>query len=321
MTEEKTTTNELVAEIDEEVNFTVENQQAINAQQTIYNPDLIGIDPDIEKNNIDDSEPAEDEDEAARTSKRKWALVWGVNKYGNGADLAGCVRDAKRVTNFLRKLGYYVRLLLDEKATKANIISEYKRFVAAAQAGHIDEIGRFNSSHGSQTVDRDGDEPDGYDEVQCPCDTFDGQTISDDEIYTLDSQLPEGFYHWNISDCCHSGTNTRALDGLPKLRFISPSLIFGEKHASKIAKFSTKKERIILGVNLSACTSGSYSYDAVEDGLACGAFTVRLLKNWRTGMTWKNFIAALGQQLPSNEYPMTPQLEGPSEGLSRRMFG
>jgi len=47
----------------------------------------------------------------------KHALCVGINKYGSGSDLAGCVNDANDVQAALEQRGFDVISLLDADAT------------------------------------------------------------------------------------------------------------------------------------------------------------------------------------------------------------
>ena len=63
------------------------------------------------------------------------------------------------------------------------------------------------SGHGGQTKDRDGDEPDGYDEVIYPVDFRQVGHITDDEMHRIMVRvLAPGVRLTAIFDSCHSGT-------------------------------------------------------------------------------------------------------------------
>ena len=73
---------------------------------------------------------------------------------------------------------------------------------------------------------------------------------------------------------------------------------------------------------LSGCTDSEYSYDAEIDGRYNGAMTAMALKVIRENplVTYDEFYAGLRQDLPSKEYPQTPQLEGMAEHKNTRLF-
>ena len=115
------------------------------------------------------------------------ALLVGINKYKiPGADLNGCVNDVANMRDILLKFFGFttkeIRVLVDERATKKNIMERLKWLVSGAKAG--DRLLLHYSGHGSQVVDRDGDElKDRMDEIICPHDMdWDGNFISNDDL-------------------------------------------------------------------------------------------------------------------------------------------
>src|SRR5690606_36758319 len=104
--------------------------------------------------------------------QRRLALIVGVGEYQNAAvsDLDGPPRDARRVYGLVTSEDGYgfpaenVCLLLDEEATTARFREAFERgLIERAAAG--DEVLIFFAGHGSQTKDRNGDEPDEWDET------------------------------------------------------------------------------------------------------------------------------------------------------------
>jgi hypothetical protein len=64
----------------------------------------------------------------------------------------------------------------------------------------------FNfSGHGTQVVDEDGDEEDGFDEALCPSDFEVAGTLTDDVLCSWLESLP-AHRLFAVCDCCHSGT-------------------------------------------------------------------------------------------------------------------
>ena len=106
------------------------------------------------------------------------ALCVGINKFQHlpqNAFLNGCVNDAhdmsKMLTTYLGFKKDDVTVLLDSKATKANIMKSLKEIVEETKKGNCNYIVFSCSSHGSFMTDKDNDEPDHVDEVFCPYDT------------------------------------------------------------------------------------------------------------------------------------------------------
>ena len=65
------------------------------------------------------------------------------------------------------------------------------------------------AGHGSQAVDRDGDEGDGYDEAFVPVDYHLGHYLLDDDLAAVLRRLAPGARLTLFMDCCHSGTISR----------------------------------------------------------------------------------------------------------------
>ena len=84
------------------------------------------------------------------------ALLVGVNKYRiAGSDLSGCVNDVTNMSDILlRHFGFTtkeIRILVDERATKKNILDRLKWLVNKAKGN--DRLLFHFSGHGSQIVD------------------------------------------------------------------------------------------------------------------------------------------------------------------------
>jgi hypothetical protein len=265
------------------------------------------------------------------------ALCVGINDYpGDGSDLNGCVNDAKAWAGLL--VDHYdfattdVKMLLDDAATKAAIMTALEALVTDAQRGDL--LVFTNSSHGTYVADGDGDEAE-YDEALCPYDT-DERLIVDDELRELFANLPAGVDLTVISDSCHSGTVTRAAvaENLPirtpddrRVRFLHPSLIgrrglsnpWRARNRSKEAHPESRMREVLL----SGCKPSEYSYDALIGGKYHGAMTYFALQALREAdydLTWRQLHSRLGFLLDEASYPQHPQLEGKSANKRRRVF-
>jgi hypothetical protein len=126
--------------------------------------------------------------------------------YGTDGELFGCINDANDMKAIASGLGYSTsEILLDEDATKANVVSEIAR--AADNMAGGDTLVLTYSGHGSQVDDVDGDEPDAKDETWCLYD----QMLIDDELRQLWARFKAGTRIFMLSDSCHSGTVARML--------------------------------------------------------------------------------------------------------------
>ncbi len=143
----------------------------------------------------------------------KKALCVGINTYPT-APLSGCVADAQLWAETLS--GFQTTLLLDNDATRQNILTNLTRFITES-APHDILVFQY-SGHGTQLPDMDGDEPDAWDEAICPVDFHRGQFVTDDDLAPIFAKLPSQVSLTVLMDCCFSGTNTRfAIGGLPGL--------------------------------------------------------------------------------------------------------
>ena len=101
------------------------------------------------------------------------ALLVGINDYQGISDLRGCINDVTNMRDILKThLGFTnkdIRVLVDRRATRANILKRLRWMVDGAKPG--DFLVFHFSGHGSQIRDRDGDElQDQMDELICPWD-------------------------------------------------------------------------------------------------------------------------------------------------------
>lgn len=142
------------------------------------------------------------------------AVLIGINRYRiPGADLRGCVNDVKNMRQVLLKyFGFRaanIRVLTDFKATKKAMQEAIATLIARARKGDV--LFLHYSGHGSNVPDRNGDEADRRDEILCPTDLDWKDPLSDDWLRSTINKLRSGARLTVVMDCCHSGTNTRAI--------------------------------------------------------------------------------------------------------------
>lgn len=124
---------------------------------------------------------------------------------GWSGPLDACEADARDLTALARQEGFAASVtLLTKEATRARVLAELARAVAAAKPGDLFVLSF--SGHGGQVRDLNRDEIDGLDETWC---LFDGQLV-DDELYLELARFVPGVRVLVLSDSCHSGTVTRA---------------------------------------------------------------------------------------------------------------
>ncbi|MGC8780206.1 MAG: caspase family protein [Anaerolineae bacterium] len=265
----------------------------------------------------------------------KKALCVGINNYpGTQNDLNGCVNDAHAWADLL--VAHYdfakadVALLLDEQATKANIMAGLKDLLAGAGTGDV--LVFTNSSHGTYVLDVHGDEPDHYDEALVPYD-FRQNLILDDELRELFADLPAGVRLTVISDSCHSGSVTRVVAPTmvppPRPRLLRPRE-FGmpDLPDDQLARLRSNHRRghpqaRMKEILLSGCKATEYSYDALIGGTYHGAMTYYAIETIREAdyrITYAGLAQRLNEKLAAEGYRQTPQLEGKAKNKKRQIF-
>ena len=265
---------------------------------------------------------------AAKPARR--ALCVGINDYPyEGNDLKGCVNDAMAWASLLTGPFSFakpdVKMLLDDQATKKNVVAALEDLLAGARPGDV--VVFTNSSHGSYRADTDRDEPK-YDELLCPYD-IDDNDITDDELRELIADIKDGVRLTVILDNCHSGTATRGPERPTpddrRFRFLNPSLRglpvldnpFTAKNKAR-AKYPESQMREVL---LTGCNDREYSYDALIEGTYHGAMTfyaLQAIKAAKNKLTYQQLHDALTGSI--TDYPQSPQLEGKAANKNRQIF-
>jgi hypothetical protein len=263
------------------------------------------------------------------------ALLVGINKYRMpGADLQGCVNDVTNIRDVLLKyFGFEVkeiRVLVDNRAVKANIMERLEWLVRGAAPG--DRMVFHFSGHGSQIRDRDGDElKDHMDEILCPHDMdWDGTYIVDDELKDLFSGIPKGAVLDVLLDSCHSGTGTREGRAMAMLspeqsirpRFLAPPVDIRMREEEdlpvvKIGRAGNPQTHVLF----SGCRDNQTSADAYIKGSYNGAFSYyfcRHLRDTQGQLSRSELLKRLRASLKFEGYDQVPQLEGPTAAKKKR---
>lgn len=161
-------------------------------------------------------------------AQQKRAFMVGISHYdtaltGYQWNNINGVEDIKLLEPILKKQGFYLTSLLDEKATYQNITTQLSNFINQTKKGDI--VYLHFSAHGQPVEDLNGDEQDGWDEAIVPIDAYKlyKKGVYEGKKHLLDDQLnvyikklrtkigPNGFLYVVI-DACHAGTSSRAND-------------------------------------------------------------------------------------------------------------
>ncbi|HVH26200.1 MAG TPA: caspase family protein [Vicinamibacterales bacterium] len=276
----------------------------------------------------------------------KRALLIGINKYQvPGADLRGCVNDVKNLREALINLYGFksgdVVTLTDAAATKKAMQARITRLVRDSKKGDVAVL--HYSGHGSHVPDDANlDEADGRDEILCPTDLDWEDPLRDDWLRTAFDKTRAGVSLTVIMDCCHSGTNTRAIlppDAPVKERYLpSPwDLMVAESGRRSIlpvrtelrkSSRSARKTRDIVKAELpevliTGCRDTQTSADAFIDGVYTGALTYSLVQAMQTAngrLTYKQLHDRAVTELKKRGFDQVPQLEGRSDQFERPLF-
>lgn len=275
----------------------------------------------------------------------KRALLIGINKYQiAGADLRGCVNDVKGLSAALVEFHGFktgdIAVLTDGDATKKAMQAGIKKLVGDAKKGDVAVL--HYSGHGSNVPDDNKDEADGRDEILCPTDLDWDSPFRDDWLRTTFDGLRAGVSFTVIMDCCHSGTNTRAIlppDAPVKERYLpSPwglaAVESGRSLPRKVtselrrAPRSTRKANDIVNAELpevlvTGCRDTQTSADAFINGTYNGALTFALVEAIRQSkgrLTYRELHERASGVLKKRKFDQVPQLEGRAANFDHTLF-
>jgi metacaspase-1 len=275
----------------------------------------------------------------------KRAFLVGINRYQiAGADLRGCVNDVKDLRAALIEFHGFkksdITVVTDLAATKKAMQAGIKALIRDSKKGDVALV--HYSGHGSHVPDDNSDEADGRDEILCPADLDWDDPLRDDWLRTTLDGVKAGVNLTVIMDCCHSGTNTRAIlppDAPIKERYLpSPSSLKAvESGRSEPRKVSSelraspraaRKARDIVKAELpevliTGCRDTQTSADAFINGKFNGALTFALvdaIRKSRGRLTYRQLHDRAAGVLKTRKFEQVPQLEGRSERFEQPLF-
>ena len=196
------------------------------------------------------------------SAQTKRALVIGIGEQEDKswAKINGD-KDVPLVQQMLQKVGYTdIRTLVNKQATKAGIVTAFKKLTSQCAVGDIVYI--HFSGHGQQVTDVNGDEgkEDGWDEAWIPYDAYlkydakrykGEQHLIDDELNTLLTAIRNKIGNSGkllvVVDACHSGDSSRGNDIDETVRGVKDEFIIPVK------KRGTAQKSPERWLTLSAC--------------------------------------------------------------------
>jgi hypothetical protein len=275
----------------------------------------------------------------------KRALLIGINKYQiAGADLRGCVNDVQDLSAALIECYGFkksdITILTDGAATKKAMQTGIKNLVRDSKKGDVAVL--HYSGHGSNVPDDNRDEADGRDEILCPTNLDWDDPFRDDWLRSTFDGLKAGVSFNVIMDCCHSGTNTRAIlppDAPVKERYLPspwglrdvesgrdlPRKVSSELRRSPRAARRTK-DIVNAGlpeILITGCRDTQTSADAFINGRYNGALTYALVDAMRKGkgkITYKDLHDRASAVLKAKKFDQVPQLEGQTARFNQLLF-
>lgn len=265
----------------------------------------------------------------------KRALIVGINYPGTTHELRGCVNDALEMEKMLRaSFGFNdIRMLLDNAATTANILSELERLVTEPEPGDV--LFFHYSGHGSQFPDNydDDHEPDGLDEIICPIDlNWHDKMIRDDDLKRIFDTVPAGVNLTVVLDCCNSGGGLDQLNQYQPLgdaaqpaytdpvkggRFLTPPesaiALTESRHLAFKPRTLTHREVNKTGLLISGCQSHQTSADAFISGKYMGACTymvIDTLKKYGHDCDYRKLVEEINHKMVEYGFSQRPELNG-----------
>lgn len=138
----------------------------------------------------------------AQEFSRHRAIVIGIDDYDSGgwSRLGFAVADAKRVAGFLERSGYQVTLLVDDQASRENVLNALHD--ASRDLGEDDRLLFYFGGHGH--TDKIGDDEHGY-LVPHGAKSVGGM-IAMDEIRELSSRMRAVRHQLFVLNSCYGGT-------------------------------------------------------------------------------------------------------------------
>lgn len=262
-------------------------------------------------------------------NKKLYAVLVGIDQYPIPVpNLNACKKDVHRMVETLRSgfssSAFEPMILLDEKATKSNIIKAFRNHLSKTRKGELALF--YFSGHGSRQATasaflKEGLSPDGFDETLVCYDSRSqgGQDLADKEMAVL---LEELWQHRPriicIFDCCHSASLTRhSKSELPEFRprFSPPNSIPPPLSAYLDGHFSRQRRLAVPEaphISLSACQRNQIALEENDRGL----FTHYLTQTWKEkgldqsmGKMLQSIKLDLGNSLQQFNLRQDPQLE------------
>lgn len=291
----KNTLNKNILEIQKSARHIAVKNRLINSLIQIYNSNMNNLKTNLNNNirNVQNFVPAN-----IRVNNNKYAIIIGINYTGTPNELYGCINDANSIKEFINNKGYKnINVMTDLtviKANKNNILDAFTRLLQQSLSGDI--IFLFYSGHGTYTLDKNGDETTGYDQLIVPCDL---NMIVDDELKNIiQTNLKKDVTLFAMFDSCFSGS---VLD----LKYNFMDSLNYDSYTENNNELETNGHVLMI----SGCTDYQTSTETEFNGKQNGALTWSFLKSLKEGSncSWRELVKKMRDNLKSQGFNQIPQ--------------
>lgn len=264
------------------------------------------------------------------------ALLIGIDDYDPTVanPLRGCVGDVGDVREFLiARVPDLVEplVLRNGEATRAALVSAFTTHLGAAGEGDVALF--WFSGHGSQEpvpAELAHLEPSGFQQTLLCADSRTGGVpdLADKDLNALIGRVAaRGAHVVVVTDCCHSGGNTRDADGTERgtdPAAAAPPLAGFTSEVRALARDTGALPVPVPHVALAACRSAEKARERPVDGRVRGVFTASLLAalaRLGTDVTYRDLLVAARCRVENHANQQVPQLY-PTDvgGLADRRF-
>lgn len=227
-------------------------------------------------------------------------------------------KDIPYIQEMLIRSGYKeIKVLANRQATKAGIVSAFKRLMAECKAGDVVYI--HFSGHGQQMTDVNGDEQDGWDEAWIPYDAYlkygekdrGEKHLTDDEVGCLltdvKNKIGKAGKLLVVVDACHSGDSSRNEEIGETVRGVKDEFVIPGNHSRKTRKTPER------WLTLSACKDFQLNQELKSPQV--GKLTYALYTLSKKGNITMPEIECFMARYRSR-LPQTPMLTGETETLN-----
>lgn len=233
----------------------------------------------------------------AQTKPNRYMLCVGINNYSGDAktttfktwddreikNLHGCLNDVDTISKLFQK--YYqfdkanIVRLLDQQASRNAIVDSLKSMAGRCKKG--DYFVFFYSGHGSTGFENSNQTTlKGYRNTIVPANAKDKNVFDIDNVEfnaLFLNFIKKGVKLTVITDCCHSGTNTRGAtlidaDSSREVESAPPHV------SSVIENIHTIRLDSLGALTIGACQDNQESKETTVSGKAFGAFTISFCK-------------------------------------------